>query len=955
MQILDDLSYNKKTLKPIGRPVDDLKALYKEKKDDYNYVIDSLNATETALNRVQFNTKDKHIVDTANAKFQETFSEFEESGDFENRIVDTKRLANDLTNKFGLLRVQSNAQARGNYVTSLQDKVDKGELSSEKMNTLIRYSDRHYSGVVKNETSNGFTGSYSGKQTQPQIVVSEKLIELVKGIKSSTIPFVDANGVSQLLIRSKDGKGYLTAITKEFVSNERVHAFALSFIEGNDLIQSQYNEDIFLELDEIGEVNTMKLRQVLKGRTTAGIKSFLGITNNKLPSEKELEKILKERGITNEQAYAKIRKEQISDTDMQAAIIKETFVKYDTKFLKDWQLEDSTAANLEGAEFEMLHTYDNVQNVTSEDIKNTVKILEQSKESLGGLETELLELKDSADTVRKADVQNQIDRKKLIINDIEEQQSLIFENIDMNKMFERYDTIDEVSGGTVTNLPREEIRRLIYSEMNGTLSKETLRNHIEETASKKEWEETLKKGFGFNIRHLINTFDKYKDYKTNLLSSRVRHATNYFKEQIDTNSKDYVTQFNTLAFSNMSPKVQRAHPMVSTWDIVKTLPEVDSQFFQSMKSIQSDVSVKTHIEELFDLGKNSEEDGTIDWAKAKISPTLDYRPDKGTQEYRPALKLEVPIITSKKGKQGEVRQTAVIPVFYDNPNYAKRFKENLTKYREKLLQKHASGTLSNADSELLDRVNLNLYNTTKFSRDIDLKNLYNLPSGADTPIRVNDKLSMNVKSYKNNSPSGQTFYITEGTGDNSVFLGFDSGGNVVRLSENEMRSDETVQKVRNGQLKMLGGNTITALKTQFADITLSSNNLETSAFDNIVLKDIGNDSNIRLANNTFESTKINETVYPSVVDLFKTYPDIIATDISRNPNTSVAGSVTDSAHKINKGANAIDIRANDNSRATEQARAIEGLSNIEKAKLGIEKAFFHGEGNNKHLHIKFIK
>ena len=53
-QILSDLSYNTKTLKPIGRPVDDLKALYSDKREDYNYVIDSLNATETALNQVPF-------------------------------------------------------------------------------------------------------------------------------------------------------------------------------------------------------------------------------------------------------------------------------------------------------------------------------------------------------------------------------------------------------------------------------------------------------------------------------------------------------------------------------------------------------------------------------------------------------------------------------------------------------------------------------------------------------------------------------------------------------------------------------------------------------------------------------------------------------------------------------------------------------------------------------------
>ena len=55
-----------------------------------------------------------------------------------------------------------------------------------------------------------------------------------------------------------------------------------------------------------------------------------------------------------------------------------------------------------------------------------------------------------------------------------------------------------------------------------------------------------------------------------------------------------------------------------------------------------------------------------------------------------------------------------------------------------------------------------------------------------------------VKSYTNNSPTGQSFYITEGIGDNAVFLGFDKGV-PTRLSETEMRDDATVQKIRNGE------------------------------------------------------------------------------------------------------------------------------------------------------------
>ena len=88
MPVFGDLTYNKKTLKPIGRPVDDLKDLYAKKGEDYNYVIDNLNATETALNAIPFEDKDKAIIDAAKQKYQDTFKGFAEQGDFEKFLDD---------------------------------------------------------------------------------------------------------------------------------------------------------------------------------------------------------------------------------------------------------------------------------------------------------------------------------------------------------------------------------------------------------------------------------------------------------------------------------------------------------------------------------------------------------------------------------------------------------------------------------------------------------------------------------------------------------------------------------------------------------------------------------------------------------------------------------------------------------------------------------------------------
>jgi len=946
-QILSDLSYNTKTLKPIGRPVDDLKALYKDKADDYNYVIDSLNATETALNQVSFIDKDKHVVDRANNKYQETFAQFSEEGDFENKIVDTKRLANDLTNKYGLLRVQTNSKVRTDYMEGLQEKVDKGEMSSERMGQLMQYSDKHYKGVTKSDVTGGYTGTYEGRLAQPQIDVSKEVLIAMNGFKSNKFSY---NG--GFLVRDPNGKGYLMAGTREEVTEEDIRAAAKAHVRSNGLIQSQFNEDVFLELDAIGELTTEKVREVLKGRTNSEIASLLGITDNRLPSTSELENIIKEKNLTNEEVFSIVRKEQIMDEAVEAAVVKESFVKEETKYLKDWQQEYGLKNKpLETQEYEILNIYDNVQNISSDDVKKTAKVLEESKDNLAKLKNDLINLKGSADANAKAITLDKIQRQQLTINDIEEQQALIFDNVDMNKMFEEYEGIDKAIGSKMVDIPKGELRKLVYAEMNGTLTDEEVLESLTDVYSIEEFNNQKDKG-DISVAFSDN-YKEYTDKKVATAKGRIRHATNYFEKQLDKNDKDYVTQYNTLLFSKMPLKAQIAHPLYGNWQMVEDMYSDNSTFYMGMKSVHGGVDLKTQIEEAYGLGSESEKKGDIKWETSKVSPTLDYRPDISTGEYRPALTVQVDIVKDRQGTR-EITERVNMPVFLDNPNYEKRFKENLVKYRERLVNKAKQGTLSEADRDILDRTNLSLYNSTKYSRDIDLKNLHNI-GNADTPIRINENLTRNVKSYSNNSPTGQSFYITEGSGDNAIFLGFDNKGNVVRLSENEMRSNETVQKIRNGNLKMLGGDTVTALKTQFADMTLSMQDANIGKpIEDIPLKDIANDEKIRLANNNFESTKINEVIYDDVVDLFKAYPNILATDISRNPTTNVEGSAVDSTHKTNHGARSIDIRANDNSQASVEAKKIHALSDREKTKKGIEKTILHGEGNNLHVHIKFI-
>src|SRR5690606_26117116 len=105
-EIFGNLSYIEKQALPIGRPVDDLNALYKKKDEDYTIAKENYYTAETALNSIPYRDKDKAIVDRAKGVYAEAHGAAEASGNYEYMIPDSRKLAHDLVDKYGVMEVQ---------------------------------------------------------------------------------------------------------------------------------------------------------------------------------------------------------------------------------------------------------------------------------------------------------------------------------------------------------------------------------------------------------------------------------------------------------------------------------------------------------------------------------------------------------------------------------------------------------------------------------------------------------------------------------------------------------------------------------------------------------------------------------------------------------------------------------------------------------------------------------
>lgn len=955
-KILSDLSYNGKGLRPLTSPLEELKGLYQKKENDYLKVVNTEQKLRKFLSDIDFQEVDKAIVQDARNLVNDTFSKFREEGDLENRVLETQRLATDLANN-GLSELQKVSKQRSNYRAGLKERFDNNNITRTQYLRAIKDADTRYTasgGIQKDEESGVYTGSYNGRPVADYINVSKEVADVLKGFKANTLP-LNFNG--KRIVRTPEG--FFLQGTQEEVREADLTKAAKQYIASNQAIQDQFADDIYYEKANLGEIKEDDVKRAIRSGISNEVAQALGVGDGNIEN---LKYKLEAKGLDLEDAYDAIRRDQLTNESLALGVDKESYKKYTEKYIKpikdgkDSGSKKKTPATMFG---EILTTTDLKQSIGKDELAASAKLLEETKSNLTNLETQFNALADSPNAQEKARLTNEINNAKFVLSQLEEQTRETYEKIvnaptedsyekgyfsyqralkdqELKKEFATPNGKNLILKALTTELTTDDIFPATpegREQYENSIHNYTYANDADRKAGRKTFKET------------------YDEFRQRIAESKVKkynELANFLKDKVEEEDKpltlDYITRYHTLAFSKMTPKQRQNHPMAQLWDTASALSVANEHQF--MSSATSNLDIKTHLVENLDIDEDD-----IKWEDSKLVPLFDYRADLRNGSYRPAMEMVVKIQDGKKTK--DVR----VPVFYDNANYNTRYGEQLVKYRKALLDQHKETPLSRSQLEILDRTNINIYNSTKYGANLDRQNLYQAPNGSDTEIEVWDGINLNIRTYTENFADGNNFYITQKIGNTVEFLGVDNNNQPVRLSEAEMRDPATIQKINNGQIQLSSANTVNGLKAIISDMVLnysdSSTNTGNTAPQGFV--NVKNDPIIRLnPSGDFEQTVINEKVYPKVQNLFRTYPNIIATDISRNNDTAVGGSVQNSAHKVNNGAKAIDVRMNDSSAASKEAMMIHNLSVAEKRQLGILKTIAHGEGSNYHLHIEFI-
>jgi hypothetical protein len=1001
-QILGELSYNNKTLKPIGRPIDDLKALYKDKQVDYMTAADNYTNTQMVLNKIPTtgNAKDEEILSNAKTVYNDAFALANEDGDFENKIMDSKKLANDLANKHGLLKVQENATTKQAALASLKDRLDKGKITRQQYQNAARDSDRQYKGIEKDEVTGEYVGNYNPTQVQDYVNASAEVAKALEGFKANKLILKDSEGNS--IIRDNQGTGYMSEGTLKSVSEAELIKAAKSYIQSSPAIQSQFQEDTYFELQNLLYDNEGNKREL----TPNDIKNLVNNSNSIELMEKlgikgvddlnNLDTILKGKDL--ERVYNAIKEDQLVNDAMALGVAKESFEEYEKSYLKDWQLEESIkAANKKKSTSDAfsstgaLHSFYTQDNITTADIERTADIYNTSNEEIKILESNIADMnKKGAFTADITRERAKLDTAKRTNNIISQRmESIIKATPDIVKnirgdwnptTLKAYNSISDAG-----------LNKLLFKSMNTPVNTEDVKNYVkldrghhyavssqtsltkDDVASliqqfpeyvssvnkntvfqgEKEFQQIDYKGLNNFIFNTLETegqkgLDRlnltqdtkhkiggkyHKDFEKakQRFANNINEGATKLKEKAEQAPINYTKEFKAFSIPDLPPAELRAHPIHQLNYMLGNLtgqngqPALDSNYANQLTSALNNLDIKTHLEQAYEV---SDKDGEILWSKGKLSSSIDAMPDVNTGVYSPVVVMQVPIVRDKK-------ETIIqVPVNYNEPTYATRYKEALNAYQSNLLTKKQTSGLSDSENQILSRINVNLYNTSPNARDFDLLNLYNAKDKEVIPFTFWDNHNAEVQVFEQDSPTNMSYYLTEVENNVRKYYALDTQGKERLVTENELKNNKS--------LTPIGGNTPQDLKTLFSNIVFNSklgNNKQqkfrVSLQDTVDITSIFG-SDIKQGGNVIP--RIDKAYEPKVLAMKVLFPGLIITDALRETNSETGAQ--NSYHKYGK---ALDFRINNDS------RKLIALNPTEKKRLGIKSVSVH---NNDHVHLE---
>lgn len=762
-KIFTDLSYNNKTINPVGHPIDDLRALYKKKDADYNYVVDNTNKIDTALNNVPHLEKDKQHLLNAKEKFKTTFDSFGDA--LEDKIIDTKRLANDINNNYGLKEIQSAYKNRAGYITGLKERYDKGEITKERMTNALAHSDRNYKGIQKDEKTGLFTGGYSGRDVADYINVGDKVNKFLNGFKANEFPL---RWKGQEIIKVPNGEGYMMAGTKESVTEEDLVKAAKDHLKQDRQVQEQFDEDIFYELDGKKTTTIDDVKRALgNGSTSKEILSELGVKSKK--DLDTLEERLSEKGLSLEDAYRSIRKDQLTNEAISGGVEKESYVKYGKKYMKPLELGfgggSSTRIKDEGlATITKIATN---QKIDPTDYRKIKEGEETSKTNLKDYTVELKKLQEEAQTNPNVS-QGQIEELKRKItttnrdlNEFERQRESIknfvlnkAKNVPLDKYYEEYKKnieegiAKEVSAyranldaemGHHPNRKPEDYARL---RKEADVKEEAKKNQLYKERLKDKESLINDAMYKYSQKDTYGTFD----LQNNPVSSALGYGRRgFFNEDNEHNAKflaskiadsigdlqniNYTDDLHTITSSDRSKKF---NPEWKDYlDILdqqlETSPELFNYNGKGIEALAEDAGIDID---------------DIDNTKSKIIPYIEHINGKPTFAVQ---------LFSKKDKNGNINQLGKIRVNSDNPRHEDLLRKVVLKEGERYVGKLQNGTLPKNDKNILKKLGASYLNTTSGGKDLDRLNIRTAEIGVPITWNIANNLDVNIVPKKNTS------------------------------------------------------------------------------------------------------------------------------------------------------------------------------------------------------------
>lgn len=446
-KLFNPLSYGKVKPIPLGKPVDDYRALFKKKDEDYNYVQDTIYSADTLLNRLPHNPNDAWIVDKAKEKLSTNFDTWKEQGDLENRVLDVKALANDLANKSGLATVQKRYAKRQGYITSLQEQYDKGEISRLDMNRAIADADKKDEGIEFNPETGTYVGTYSMRSVPKNINFAERYAKAVEGYKADGF-VVDPRTGKPIHATTPEGKrimvepstGKLITETGESVSEKEL-ALALRMYAANDPDwKDRVTDDLYYETDAILYNPETKQRREM---TTEDLDRLAGsyiptkiLAKYNVKDTDELIDKINEENLSPEDVYRDIRSEQMLDKAIAFGIAKEGYIKYNPKYMSP-NTTDGSGDSFSTLNMGQLATVATKQHNGKEDIEQLSSALYDTNKQIEQKEKELKEVKVDAENDEVA-----ADRVEELEKEITELNN--FNELVKNNNFARMSTSPEV-------------------------------------------------------------------------------------------------------------------------------------------------------------------------------------------------------------------------------------------------------------------------------------------------------------------------------------------------------------------------------------------------------------------------------------------------------------------------------------------------------------------------------